>query len=219
MLMEYKIFICYASADDDKARYIHDCLARIVEFIPYKAERYPLIGEDFKQRLQWHLQESFAMIVLLTENGKNSQWVNQEIGYAYALKTRPQKQWANLPHIIPLSHKQVEPKGFITKDTIDILFLDNYPSFKEVVTDIIAQIRLRIPKGMKEGTLHHRATCSNCLDEKGFSYEWVEKLPAHEVVIKAIQSNKCWLRYTCPKCKKMNFVDIRTFLSHKAAEE
>lgn len=216
--MKYKVFIGYSSEDNDKAQYVYDCLARIVEIIPYKAEMYPAFGEDFKQRLQNELYESHFMVVLLTNNGKNSQWVNQEIGFAYALKRRTQRKYKELPQIIPISEKQVQLKGFITKDTMDILFLDNYPSFEYVVADIIAQIRWRIPKGLQEGVLHLRVTCFNCVDKKGFFYEWSAPLPAQEEITKAIQSNKYWLPYTCPQCKASNFVDVRTFLSHKATE-
>jgi len=32
----YKIFIGYSNEDNDKAQYLHNCLQRIVEFIPIK---------------------------------------------------------------------------------------------------------------------------------------------------------------------------------------
>jgi len=214
--MDYKIFIGYSSEDNDKAQYIHDCLARIVEFIPYKAELYQEYGEDFKRRLQRELHESHFMIVLLTESGKNSQWVNQEIGFAYAL--RFQRHRKPTPHIIPISHREVQLKGFITKDTTDFLILDKFPSFEHVVASIILAIRRYIPRGLEEGVLKLRVTCFNCDDKKGFPYEWIAPLPLHEDIWKAIQSKKHWLQYNCPQCNKINFVDIRTFLSHKAAE-
>jgi len=217
--MDYKVFIVYSKEDNGNAQYIYNCLTRIVELIPYKAELYKAYGENFKQRLQRELAESYFMVVLLTENGKNSQWVNQEIGYAYALQQRRQRQYAGLPIIIPISHKQVKLKGFITKDTIDFLILDNYPSFEYVIADLIPQIRMRIPKGLKEGVLHFRITCFNCFDERGFSYEWVSTLPDQHEMAKAFQSGKYWLQYTCPKCKGLNSVDVRNFLSEKPTEE
>lgn len=158
------------------------------------------------------------MVVLLTNNGKNSQWVNQEIGFAYALKRRPQRQYKDLPHIIPISEKKVQLKGFITKDTMDILFLDNFQYFEDVVGNIIFTIRRYISRGLEEGILHHRITCSKCVDKKGFPYEWSPLVPAHEDIVKAIRLNEYIFTYDCPKCKTKNSVDARTFTSYKMAE-
>jgi hypothetical protein len=212
--MSYKIFIGYSGEDNSNAQFIHDCLARIKEFIPYKAEMYQEFGEEFKQRIQRELSQSFAMVVLLTENGKNSQWVNQEIGYAYAQKKR---SWGNtnLPHIIPLSHEQVQLKGFITKDSTDILFLDKYSSWENVVADIITQIRSRIPRGLENNVLHVRITCFTCVDEKGFEFEYLGFLLSAQDIIKAIQSGRHVFEYKCPKCNSPNKIDIRTFASLK----
>lgn len=219
--MNYKVFIGYSSEDDDKAQYIHDCLSRIVEFRPYKAELYKAIGEDFKQRIRKRLHESHFMIVLLTNNGKNSQWVNQEIGFAYALKGR-KPQWIRkeLPHIIPISEKQVELEGFITKDTLDILFQDSFPSYEYVVANIILTIRRYIPRGGEEGILHLRVTCSNCFDQKGFPYEYDDaKIQDMKTLQKRVKSDpQPTLDYTCPQCKAKNSVDARTFLPHNIVE-
>jgi hypothetical protein len=212
--MSYKIFIAYAREDDQLATLIHNCLAKINEFIPYKAEIYQEFGDNFKQRLERELSQSFAMVVLLTENGMNSQWVNQEIGYAYALKKRGWAQ-ANLPHIIPISYGSVQLKAFITKDSIDILFLDKYSFVEAAMADIISQIRLRIPRGLEGNSLHCRITCFNCFDEKGFEYEYFGLLPSAQDVTKAIQSGRHIFSYTCPKCHSPNNVDIRTFESIK----
>jgi hypothetical protein len=213
--MDFKVFIGYAKEDDDKASYIFSCLNGIVGIQPYKAEFFKECGEDFKEKIQRELTDSHLMIVLLTENGKNSQWVNQEIGYAYALKKRRHSEYENLPNIIPISLKNVNLKGFITTDTLDFLFLDDYPSFELLMANIINQIRWRVPRGYEEGTLQLRVTCFNCVDEKNFPFVWVTKLPSQEDVTRAIQQNRCWLQYTCPQCKRPDYVDVRTFLSHK----
>jgi len=219
--MNYKVFIGYSSEDNDKAQYIHDCLGSIVQLLPYKAELYQAYGEDFKQRIQRQLEESYFMVVLLTNSGKNSQWVNQEIGYAYALKKRPRLLPAqrDLPHIIPISESQLRLKGFITKDTMDILFLNNFPNFELIVANIILHIRQYIPRGIEEGFLRLRVTCSNCFDKKGFPYEYDNALvPDVESIQKIVQSGEPIVEYTCPKCKTKNLVDARTFLPLKLAE-
>jgi len=211
--MNYKVFISYTKEDNNIAQHIHNCLERIVEIEPYKAERYKAYGEDFKQRLQKQLYASHFMVVLLTENGKNSEWVNQEIGFAYALRFQRNK---DSPHIIPISRTPVELKGFITKDTIDFLFLDDFSSLEYVVAHIIFDIRRHIPRGLEEGGLKLRVTCFNCFDKDGFPYEYKKALvPDVETLRKIIESPRPFLAYVCPKCKATNYVDARTFLSYK----
>jgi hypothetical protein len=210
--MNYRVFIGYSNEDNEMAQYIYHCLGRIFEFLPYKAELYQAYGEDFKQRIQDELYASHFMVVLLTENGKNSQWVNQEIGFAYALRRRPERQYRELPHIIPISHRQVQLKGFVTKDTTDFLILDDFPSSEYVIANIIFTIRRCIPRGLEEGVLHLHLSCSKCVDEKGLPFEWVSDLPDNESMVKGINSNKYLLPYACPRCKTNCLIDVRTFL-------
>jgi hypothetical protein len=61
------------------------------------------------------LDNSLFMVVLLTESGIKSQWVNQEIGYAHALQRKNKEK---PPFIIPVSRKNLELRGLITKDTM-----------------------------------------------------------------------------------------------------
>jgi hypothetical protein len=210
--MKYKVFIGYSSEDNDKAQYIYNCLGRIVQFVPYKAELYKAYGEDFKQRIQNELYESHFMVVLLTENGKNSQWVNQEIGFAYALKRRTERKHKELPLIIPLSHKGVQLKGFITKDTTDFLVIDKFTSLEDVVANIILAIRRYIPRGLEEGVLKLRITCSNCVDKKGFPSEYESLIPDSETIRKAMELGQPVFESECTKCHVKNSFDARTFL-------
>jgi hypothetical protein len=217
--MSYKVFIGYAGEDDSFAQYIHDSLGRIAQIQPYKAEIYLEYGEDFKQRIQNELHESHSMIALLTENGKSSQWVNQEIGFAFALKKRLLPRFAGLPHIIPISQKHVELKGLITKDSIDILFMENFQSFEYVMASLIFTIRRYIPRGLEEGILGVRIHCSNCLDGHGLPFEYEASVPSAETVSRAIGSGpKPFLGYVCPRCHVENVVDSRTFLPGRRVE-
>jgi len=218
--MSYNVFIGYASEDDSFAQYIHDSLGRIVQIQPYKAEIYLEYGEDFKQRIQNELQKSHSMIVLLTDNGKNSQWVNQEIGFAFALRRRLLPRYAGLPHIIPISQKHVDLKGLITKDSIDILFMDNFQSSEYVMASLIFTIRRNIPRGLEKGILGVRIACSKCLDEHGLPFEYEAPILSAETINRAIaQGPKPLIGYTCPRCHNENFVDARTFLPAKRRAE
>lgn len=213
--MSYKAFIGYSREDKTLAQSIHDSLTRIVQIQPYLAEIYPNYGEDFKERIKNELDNSFFMVVLLTNNGIHSQWVNQEVGYAYALKRRPRllPLLQGLPHIIPISERQTELKGFITKDTTDILFLDEFPSFEYIIANVIFTIRSYIPRGLEEGILKVRITCFNCTDERGLPSEYEALMPSNETIHKTmeISPSQPFLEYTCPYCKSKNVIDIRTF--------
>lgn len=216
--MTYRTFIGYSSEDDKLAQYIHDCLERIVQIQPYKAEIYLEFGEDSKKKLQNELDNSYFMVALLTDKGMHSQWVNQEIGYAYALKRRLKLLPAlrGLPHIIPISESQTKLKGFITKDTVDILFLDHFSCFEDVIANIIVTIRRHIPRGLEEGVLGIRITCSNCLNEKNLPFEYIERMPHNEMIRKTVELGpQHILRSTCPECQAKNDFDARTFLPSK----
>jgi hypothetical protein len=191
-------------------------LARIEQLIPYKAEIFPVYGEDFKLRIQQQLSQCHFMIVLLTENGKNSQWVNQEIGFVQSLIFRRRNK--TKPYIIPITHKKVKLKGFLTKDTIDFLFLDNYPTFENVIADLINYIRYKIPKGEQEGTLTYQLTCFNCHNKKGLQFHFYALLPTPEQIAEAFRINKFYLPYKCPNCKTTVFVDIRTLESESKSK-
>ena len=218
--MVYRTFIGYSSEDDDLAQYIHDSLGRIVQIQPYKAEIYPDYGEDFKKRLQNELYESHFMVVLLTNNGIRSQWVNQEIGFAYALKTRLRPLYIGQPHIIPISQKQTELKGFITKDSVDILFLEDFSFFEEVIANIIFTIRKYIPRGLEKGVVKTLVACSNCVDEEGLPFEYEGLLPSHETIRKITESEpQPLLAYSCPSCNTKNAIDARTFLPVRLSKE
>lgn len=214
--MSYRTFIGYSSEDEKLAQYIHDCLERIVQIQPYKAEIYLEFGEDSKKKLQNELDNSYFMVVLLTDRGMRSQWVNQEIGYAYALKRRLKILPAlrGLPHIIPISENQLKLKGFITKDTIDILFLDKYSSAELVIADIIFTIRKYIPRGLGKGTLTVRIACSSCVNEENLPSKYESLMPSAETIYETIELSPLQplFEFPCPYCDTKNVIDIRTFL-------
>jgi hypothetical protein len=216
----YKTFIAYANEDNEIAQLIHDSLSTIAELQPYKAENYPYFGEEFKQRIQAEIINSFFMVILLTKKGKTRQFVNQELGFAVATKIfnkvikpklDPNK---DLPIIIPVSQKGARLKGFITKDSNDILFMDNY-SNELLVANLILAIRNRIHNGIEGKTLTLKVSCENCSDQKnGLPTLYKLYLPEIAVFRKLISQNKP-LKTICPKCKNLNFLDSCTNLPHK----
>jgi hypothetical protein len=144
---------------------------------------------------------------------KTHNFVNQEIGFATAIK-KVRKKWdprnPDLPIIIPLSQKTVELKGFITKDSNDILFMDNYNSFELVMAEIILSIRSHIPKGLEGKTLTTTVCCPGCFDKNGQPFEYEMYIPQVEIMRKLIQKNEP-LNPQCPNCNNSEvLLDSRT---------
>jgi hypothetical protein len=214
--MNYKVFISYSGEDNNMAEYVFNCLRAINEITPYKAERYQEYGKDFTQRIQQELSSSHFMVVLLTENGKGSQWVNQEIGFAQCLRFQQSSKKSLL--IIPISYSNVELRGLITKHITDFLFIDKWGSFKLVVANIISTIRKYNGKGLEAGNFHLKLHCTNCLPEKGLPYEWQEKIPDHESMVKAVDMGRVVIEYVCPQCGTKIPIDIRTMLPYEDNE-
>lgn len=215
--MSYVIFIAYSEEDEQYASYIHSCLERVVEFKPYKSENHLAPDLSFKERTKAMLRNSFCMVALLTENGLISQWVNQELGYAFGA------QFANeiidkkkRPFIIPVSNQAAAQKlrGFITKDSEDILFTDNYPNYDLVIADIILYIRNCIPGGLEGGKLNIRFECQHCHKESGVPFKYTLKIPSSTEIADALANGKSVMNSPCPQCKNMNSVSLITFLPY-----
>ena len=146
-----------------------------------------------------------CFIVLLTENGIKSQWVNQELGYA----CRVRKQKGNY-RIIPLLKSNLTPKGFITKDTEDVIFLDKY-DFESLMVNIFLQIRHTIPNALRQGGLSVRHYCPSCKDNLGLPMKLTGRLPSHEDYMRALKSGNIEWEYPCPKCKRKIWFKFTTF--------
>jgi hypothetical protein len=218
---DYHIFISYAGEDNSLAQLLYDSLGRIVQFKPYKAENYLNFQDGFKQRIQSEIINSFFMIVLLTEKGKSSQFVNQELGFGLAVKIFNKAIKAKLdpnkdiPIIIPVSQKGIELKGFITKDSNDLLFLDKYASPELFVAEIISCIRHFVPEGKKTKGLTLKMICPSCFDKNGLPYEFSKYLSKDEVIRRLIAQGQD-MKYHCPKCNRILRFDSRTYMPLKA---
>jgi hypothetical protein len=212
----YNIFISYAGEDNGLAQLLCDSLGRIVAFRPYKAENYLSFQEGFKQRIQNEIANSFFMIVLLTKKGNSSQFVNQELGFALAIKLCNKvlkaklDPYKDIPIIIPISQKTVKLKGFITKDSNDLLFLENYGSHQDLIAHIISSLRYSI-KGEKSKKLKIKVSCPDCHDKDGLSLTYEEYLPHVDAIRELIKKHQN-LKSECPKCKKITYLDPRTYL-------
>ena len=214
-LQPINVFIGHSNKDKQSAHNFFICLQKIVPFIPYMAEYYTNPGEDYKDRIMVQLEQSTFIIFLLTENGINSQWVNQEIGYAYALR----KKNKVTPIILPISSNKLELKGLITKDSDDILFSEDFLDYKWEIYNVIAKIRSRIDKGFDKGTFRIRVTCLSCNDEKeNLPFEFQAEFPSQKTLDRSILANQITYTVSCPQCHTKIPLDIRTWFPIKQPE-
>ena len=83
--MGYSVFISHISTDKEWVEQIEQRLWS--EGIrPYLFERDPQPGKSISQKIQKAIRDSDALVVLVTEDGQNSKWLNAEIGYAKAVE-------------------------------------------------------------------------------------------------------------------------------------
>lgn len=205
-------FIGHSHRDKGYADTIYLSLQRIVPLTPYIAEYFPNYGEDYKKRIMAQLDRSTFIIFILSQNGINSQWVNQEIGYAHALRRKK-----GIPFIIPITNKNLQLSGLITQDSTDVLFEEEYPNPSWVIANVIIKIRSNLQDAYKKGALEIKVDCTNCHDKDGNPYEFKEDIPSMKTLDKAYSLNQTTYFAVCPKCKKKIPLDNRTWLPIKQA--
>jgi hypothetical protein len=211
-MQKYYLFIGYSGKDKQYAEYIYACMSQIAEIQPYLAEIVPNYGENFKKRILDFLDKTNFMVVFLTKRGVQSQRVNQEIGYAMAVKRKRQ----NL-QIIPISLSNVKLRGLITKDSEDILFVDNMPQIR-IVMSIIYQIRNSVQNGWNQDKFTWKITCNHCVDKRGGHLKYDCCLPSDAEIKDALAKNDFIVESICPKCKKKNYVNILSLLPVRSGQ-
>lgn len=105
---EFKVFLSHAQEDYQLVRRVWTILRRL-KVKPYIYERYPDYQQDIPIRIREVLKNKNCVmcIAFLTRDGISSQWVQQELGIAYAFNKI----------IVPVVQKGVEYKGFVQMRT------------------------------------------------------------------------------------------------------
>lgn len=201
---KHTVFIAHTSEDLELADEIRESLSRIIEFTPYMAQDFKSFGHSFIDRIQTTIESSHFFIVLLTNSGIKSQWVNQELGYACAIRKKNRKL-----NIIPISDRSVKLKGFITKDTEDILFLDEFER-DVLIANIIQHIRNIISIGLVEVALNIKLICPKCKGPKGLPLEVRCRLPSREEMVRTYNQDKLFWQYPCSNCQTLLGINILT---------
>lgn len=106
--MKTKIFLSYSESDKNKLKAVRNAINKRWEGLdPIVVAERRKVGQNLADKVKECILEADCLMPILTRKSIDSQWVNQEIGFAEAMK-RP---------IIPLVEKSLfdKLKGFIHK--------------------------------------------------------------------------------------------------------
>lgn len=181
--MPFRIFISHAKEDYTLALRIHNILWRM-ELAPYIYELYHEYGRDLDEIMKEKITFCEHFVPLITRNGVQSQWVNQEIGMAYALDK----------NIIPVVEIGIESKGFIAFK-VHIPYDPNNGEW--CICNLIYRLRFL----MSPSTL--KIECKAC------RHEFLGELPSQEEVNKAIERQLHYF-WPCEKCSQQIWINPKT---------
>lgn len=194
--MTYRIFISYATGDENGIKEIYDAISRLEGIEVYIPEWIQIGGKDLVHKIKDGLDGSNLVIVLITFNSTNTMWLNQEIGYASA---------KNIP-IISIVEKGIDIKGFLEEQQhIDFQRGD----FKYNVYQIISKIR-EVFYQNKIPIIRFQVTCPTC--DKKYS----ELLPTQEIIDSGMERGQK-LHYECKFCYTAFYVDAMTLTTQSAS--
>ena len=105
--MKARIFLSYSELDKNKLRALRNAIRKRDELDPIVVAERRKVGQILTDKVKECMHEADCLMPILTRRSIDNQWVNQEIGFAEALK-KP---------IIPLVEKNLfdKLKGFIHK--------------------------------------------------------------------------------------------------------
>jgi len=104
----FRVFLSHSEADPGLTRRICDVLNRLhIRTLVY--EYYPLGGANRFERIKTMINGTPYFLALLTANGLQSQWVNQEIGYAVGVG----KTIIPILEIDPRTGERLKSRGFV----------------------------------------------------------------------------------------------------------
>jgi len=107
------VFISFSSADNDKVEILADLLKKSKTLAPLVVVRNRRSMENLDIKIIDSIKECEFFVPILTSKSYLTQWINQEIGYAKAIKSKD--------NIVPIVEKSIigDLRGFI-HDQIDL---------------------------------------------------------------------------------------------------
>ena len=184
--MTYRIFISYATGDENSVKEIYETLSRLEDIEVYIPEHGQNI-ENVGQKIKESLDRSNLVIVLITFNSTNTMWLNQEIGYASG---------KNMP-ILSIVEKGIDVEGFL-KGQSHIVFQRG--DFKYNAYHVVSELRKKLFQCLNIASIHFVVTCPSCSKKQS------ETLLSQEDMDAKIQQRQK-LRYQCKFCFKVLYVD------------
>ena len=125
-----KVFLSYAEEDYQLVHRVWDILSRL-QASPYMYKLYPDYHQDIPTGIRDLLRNCVMCITFLTKEGINSQWVQQELGVAYAFGRI----------IVPVVETGVENKGFV--QMVSRIFYDPRDE-EQMIYDVIYAVRTHL---------------------------------------------------------------------------
>jgi hypothetical protein len=186
----FKVFLSHAEEDRKLVYRVWSILHRL-KVRSYMHERYPNYSQDIPTGIRDVLKNKNCVmcITFLTRNGINSQWVQQELGVAYAFDRI----------IVPVVQKGVEYKGFVQMVT-KIPYQPKSPD--GMIHSVIYAVRSHVIKtygAVKDGLA---LTCPS-------DHEHDYTLPSNGQINRFIKAHRVFT-FTCPTCKTKMRVSPRT---------
>jgi hypothetical protein len=175
--MVFDVFISYSEEDTEIVYRTWNVVSRI-GVTAYAYEKFPKPGEDVGKSVVNGIRQSSYMVVFLTRKGRKSQWVNQEVGAAFAFRKM----------IIPLWEVDVDWSGFVAKKVEHI----SYDPLKPDITIYILVKRLRKLLG-REQQIENGLMLQCDKDE----IEFKTTLPSTQDIDKAAENNRTFFA-SCP---------------------
>jgi hypothetical protein len=139
--MKYTVFLSYSSKDMNLVNSIRNELERAGINV-YLAEEDLQLGKSLPEKIIRNIISANCMVVLLTDTGIRSQFVNQEIGVASA----------NNKLIIPMVEKKVKNKVKGLLEGRELIIFDKHKRDNAIgrVRSYISDIKLTIELKMEE---------------------------------------------------------------------
>ncbi len=190
--MAYTVFLSYGGKDNDLVSAINESLSRFSNIEVYIAEWIQMAGVPLEVKVRNGLDRSFAMIALITNNSINSEWMQQEIGYATA-KNR---------NIIPIVEQGVNIKGFL--EAKEYIPLERY-NLDFCIYLIIHRLNTLIGSNQYFCNLGNlNFTCWSCNNKCSMI------MPNQQNINETLEKHLVY-NFTCQKCQKITNLDPMTF--------
>lgn len=185
-MKKFNVFLSYNESDLALVDRIMKILDRM-GITAYSFKHFPEYGEYIPEIIKKNISDSEYFVVLLTQGGIESQWVNQEIGMAFALNML----------IIPIIQTRVESKGFVElRQRIDY---DPYNP-EMAISGLIYRLRYLC----NATSLKLKCTNKNC------NSQFTLGIPNQMEINEAVSKNEFFLA-TCPYCKRQIHFSPMTF--------